>query len=80
MLNEARRCVTTSPGTGQVVTTPEGSCNVGSAHVLLSIIGDFLIDLMPPNLICGERRHLTTMIVSLRAFNNLSAYQSSRFT
>ena len=79
MLNEARRLVTTSPGTGQVVTTPGASCSVGSAHVLLSIIGDFLIDLMPPNLICGEIRHLTTML-SLLAFNNLSAYQSSRFT
>ena len=52
---------------------------VGFAHVLLSIIDDFLIDLMTPN-VWRENRHLTTMIVSLRAFNNLSAYQSSRFT
>ena len=71
MLNEARGRVTTRPDTGQVVTTPGASCNVGSAHVLLSIIGEFLIDLMPPNLICGERRHLTTML-SLLTFNNLS--------
>ena len=27
MLNEVRQCVTTYPGTGQVVTTPGASCN-----------------------------------------------------